>query len=63
MALAFDGANMWVANLGDDTITKLRASDGFELGTYSVGDISTALAFDGANMWVAYHHDGTVTKL
>ena len=28
LALAFDGANIWVANEGSNTVTKLRASDG-----------------------------------
>lgn len=31
--LAFDGANMWIANLGTNTVTKLRASDGACVGT------------------------------
>src|SRR6516225_10894 len=33
--LAFDGANMWVANLSDNTVTKLRANDGTNLGTFA----------------------------
>ena len=28
--VAFDGANIWVANSDDDTVSKLRASDGVE---------------------------------
>ncbi len=31
--MAFDGANMWVVNQGDETMTKLRASDDMNLGT------------------------------
>jgi hypothetical protein len=63
MALAFDGASMWVANFADDTVTKLRASDGQSLGTFAVGDGPIALAFDGANVWVGNHNSRTVTKL
>jgi len=29
--MTFDGANMWVTNSGDNTVTKLRASDGKNL--------------------------------
>ena len=32
--IAFDGANIWVANGGNNNVTKLRASDGAVLGTY-----------------------------
>jgi hypothetical protein len=35
--IAFDGTNMWVSNNGDNTVTKLRANDGANLGTFSVG--------------------------
>src|ERR1019366_6621642 len=35
--VAFDGANIWTANFGDGTVTKLRASDGAVLGTFKVG--------------------------
>ena len=34
VGIAFDGANIWVANFGDGTVTKLRASDGTTLGTF-----------------------------
>lgn len=52
VGVAFDGDNMWVANSDDDTVTKLRASDGETLGTFAVGNTPRALAFDGANIWV-----------
>ena len=35
--IAFDGANIWVANSGSNSVTELRASDGANLGTFSVG--------------------------
>jgi hypothetical protein len=35
--VAFDGENIWTANLGDNTVTKLRAADGTVLGTFTVG--------------------------
>ena len=50
--LAFDGANIWLTNLGSNTVTKLRASDGASLCTFSVGRCG-GVAFDGANIWVS----------
>ena len=35
--IAFDGANIWVANGNSNSVSKLRASDGTTLGTFSVG--------------------------
>jgi hypothetical protein len=34
LGLAFDRANIWVANNLDNAVTKLRASDGLALGTF-----------------------------
>jgi hypothetical protein len=56
---AFDGANIWVANLFDNTMTKLRAWDGTILGTFAWGPSSCALAFDGANIR-AVDRNGTI---
>jgi hypothetical protein len=63
VCLAFDGANIWVANNDDATVSKLQANDGSNLGTFSVGYGPVGLAFDGANIWVANSFDNTVTKL
>jgi DNA-binding beta-propeller fold protein YncE len=62
-AVAFDGANIWVVNLGSSTVTKLRAADGALLGTFHVGFSPQGIAFDGANIWVMNNGDSTVTKL
>jgi len=62
-AVCFDGANIWVANEYDGTVTKLTASSGSLVGTYSVGDYPSAVCFDGANIWVANYSDDTMTKL
>src|SRR5580692_6713693 len=43
--VAFDGANIWTANFGDGTISKLRASDGASQGTFTVGGSPTGLIF------------------
>jgi DNA-binding beta-propeller fold protein YncE len=53
---------MWVANGTSNDVTKLRASDGANLGTFPVGSGPSAIAFDGANMWVANANSNTVSK-
>ena len=64
--LAFDGSSIWVVNVNDYTVTKLRTSDGTVLGTFTVantvGNNAVQLAFDGANIWVANDSNNTVTK-
>src|SRR6202035_1318372 len=61
--VAFDGANMWVTNALANTVTKLRASDGANLGNFEVGNQPAGIAFDGANIWVANQGSNTVTEL
>ncbi len=51
--IAFDGANVWVADRSSNIVTKLRATDGAVLGAFPVGNGPSAIAFDGANVWVA----------
>jgi len=55
---------IWVANnLVAGTATKLRASDGANLGTFSVGSFPFGVAFDGAHIWVANGVGNSVSKL
>src|SRR5215469_5836952 len=61
--LVFDGSNIWVTNAMDNTVTKLQASDGANLGTFVVGSQPAGIAFDGANIWVANFYGDAVTKL
>ncbi len=61
--IAFDGANIWVANWGDGTVSKIQATSGTILSTVLVGDQPYAVAFDGANIWVANEGSGTVSKI
>jgi outer membrane protein assembly factor BamB len=59
--IAFDGANMWVANQKSNNITKLRVSDGAVLGTYTTASQSSNVVFDGTYIWVSC--TGSVVKL
>ncbi len=42
-----------MANLGSSNISKLRASDGVNLGDFATGLNPFGAAFDGVNIWVA----------
>jgi sugar lactone lactonase YvrE len=50
--MAFDGVDIWVGNSGDDTVTKLRATDGKNRGTFKAVGVN-GIAFDGVNIWAA----------
>src|SRR6202035_3883971 len=50
--LCFDGANLWAANFGGNTVTKVRANDGAVLGTFTVGSQPYGVTYDGASVWV-----------
>ncbi len=62
-ALAFDGANIWVANSSSNNVTELVGSSGAAAGTFAVGTSPAGIAFDGANLWVSNSGSNTVSKL
>ncbi len=63
--LAFDGTHIWVTNFNANTVSKLRASDGFVVGNYPAGSGPASIAFDGAFIWVGNPgtRNGIVTRL
>jgi DNA-binding beta-propeller fold protein YncE len=61
--IAFDGANIWVTNSGNNSVTKLRAIDGSLDHTFPVGALPSGIAFDGAHIWVTNVESNTVSKL
>jgi hypothetical protein len=59
-----DGANVRVTSAASNFVTKLRASDGARLGTFSVGgQFPTGVIFDGASIWFANGISNVVSKL
>jgi hypothetical protein len=61
-SVAFDGANIWVANYGSNTVIKLRASDGALLGTFwAGGSYPNGIAFDGIHIWISNLINGTAS--
>jgi hypothetical protein len=61
--IVFDGTYRWSTNSGDDTVTKLRASDGTVVDTFRVGKGLRAIALDGSAFWVGNTDSDNVTRL
>lgn len=47
----------------DHIVSKLRASDGANLGNFSTATFPWVTAFDGTSIWIANISDDTVSKL
>lgn len=61
-AIAYDGTNIWTANRGDNSVTKITPTG--VMTTYTgTGSQPWAIAFDGTNMWTANNGDDSVTKV
>jgi hypothetical protein len=60
--VAFDGENIWTANSGSSSVSKVRAGDCTVLGTFPVVD-PMGVVFDGANIWASSYSGNSVTKL
>ena len=58
-----DGTNMWVANTGNDSVTRINEAVG-TITDYALpaGTMPNGIAFDGHNIWTA-DGDGTITKI
>lgn len=61
--IAFDGANIWVANRQSDTVTKLRASDGANLGAVSVGDGPARVLYVKGYILVANYGADSISQI
>jgi hypothetical protein len=61
--LAFDGSNIWAVEDINNSVAKVRASDGVLLGNFPIANVPYGVAFDGTNVWVTNLYGGTVTKL
>ena len=61
-ALLFDGNDIWVADVGADTVVRL-SQDGKVLSTTEVSLFPRALAFDGEDIWVANAGHDTITRI
>jgi DNA-binding beta-propeller fold protein YncE len=62
LGMVFDGAHIWVANSGDDTVTRLTREGAVD-GSVTVPTAPFFMAFDGYNIWVThYTNPGKVSR-
>ena len=61
--VAYDGTNIWVANYGSSTVSKINPINGVILDDYATGSGPEGVAFDGSNIWVANANSNTVSKI
>ncbi len=50
--IVFDGTYLWSANGINGTVSRIRASDGVLIGTYTIGAQVDQITFDGNYIWV-----------
>ena len=60
--MAFDGEHIWMSNRGNNTVMKIRASDGQFQASYPVTSPGS-LAFDGQRIWVNQYGGSTVSVI
>src|SRR6202008_2208694 len=62
-AATFDGTYLWVATQFNDSVTRIRGSDGLIAGTFAVGKRPVALLAAAGSVWVANLLSDNVMKL
>src|SRR5262245_9638280 len=62
-ATAFDGTYVWIATQFNDSVTRVKATDGLVSGTFTVGKRPVALLYAASAIWVANLLSDNVTKL
>jgi hypothetical protein len=60
LGILFDGNNIWVADVGDNSLKKLDGN-GAILQSIGVGDGPSHPTFDGTNIWVPCQSSDTIT--
>ena len=58
-----DGTNVWVTNLGSNTVSQIDATTGSIVRTINVGNSPQGVSSDGTNVWVANSGSNTVTQI
>jgi DNA-binding beta-propeller fold protein YncE len=61
--LAFDGADVWVTNYGDNTVMRLDGHNGKVIHTFRVQGLPVPILWDGGSIWVADYLGNTVNKI
>lgn len=63
IAIAFDGANMWTANNGSNSVSRITPVGVVTHFTLPAGAQPMDIAFDGTNMWTANFGTHNVTRI
>lgn len=61
--IAFDGTNIWVANIAGNSVTKIDPTTNTVLETITVAGNPNGIAFDGTSVWVTCLGSGSVSKI
>ena len=62
-AAAITGPDVWVANSGDGTVTRVSTVTNRAVDTIQVGNLPVAIAAGSGAVWVANEGDGTVDRI
>lgn len=62
-AIAFGEGGVWIANSGDDTISKVDPATRTVIDTVEVGKAPTGIAVDAGSVWVANSGGRSVTRI
>ena len=58
-----NGTDVWVTNVGDNTVSEILASTGAVIKTIAVGNAPGGVSSDGTHAWVTNQLDSTVTEI
>jgi ABC-type transport system substrate-binding protein/class 3 adenylate cyclase len=61
--LAVSGADLWVANSLDGTVSRVSTETNREVQTYPVGNTPTGVTVGARSVWVTNAGDGTISRL
>lgn len=63
--IAFDGNNIWIANIETSAVSKIKISSGAVIGTYPLpaGSEPWDIVFGASSMWTANRGTSTVSKI
>jgi len=62
MAVAYDGATIWVASYSDDKVVRLDL-EGTEIGVFSTGKNPIVIEAIAGSIWIANFSDNSLTKI
>jgi YVTN family beta-propeller protein len=61
--VTWDGRNLWVANAGSNTVSKINPVTNTVTATIGLGFSPSGVVSDGTNIWVTKVGSNTVSKI